>query len=61
MDSILSIADELAQSGMLEIVLTAAGLPAVAAAAAGYRAYKNKGDGKTDSTNTNKSWLQRWH
>ena len=51
MDSLLVLADELAASGSLELVATAAGLPAVAAGLAAYRMYKNKKvDGKNLST-----------
>ena len=54
MDSILVLADELAASGSLELVATAAGLPAVAAGLAAYRMYKNKKvDGKNPSTYSN--------
>lgn len=54
MDSLLVLADELAASGSLELVATAAGLPAVAAGLAAYRMYKNKKvDGKDSSTYSN--------
>lgn len=60
MDSLLVLADELAASGSLELVATAAGLPAVAAGLAAYRMYKNKKvDGKNLSTHFDISRLFR--
>ena len=54
MESILITMDELAQSGMLEVALTAAGLPALAAGFAAYRKIKNA---KKSSSDTNRSWF----
>lgn len=60
MDSLLTLVDELAASGSLELVATAAGLPAVAAGLAAYRMYKNKKvDGKDSSTYSNITRLFR--
>ena len=52
MDAFLSFFDTMAQSGTLEIICLAAGVPAAGAAVAGYRKYK-KVHGKADSTHTN--------
>ena len=51
MESLLTLVDELASSGSLELVATAAGLPFVAAGLAAYRMAKNKKlDSKDPST-----------
>tara|TARA_S200002703_G_scaffold158576_2_gene169314 strand:- start:108 stop:296 length:189 start_codon:yes stop_codon:yes gene_type:complete len=60
MESLLTLVDELASSGSLELVATAAGLPFVAAGLAAYRMAKNKKlDAKDPSTYSNITRLFR--
>ena len=60
MESLLTLVDELASSGSLELVATAAGLPFVAAGLAAYRMAKNKKlDAKDLSTYSNITRLFR--